>query len=180
MTPPPVIRVDSIPEEGLSMELPFAEDWLASVLADANMRVVNGTHSGAKIRLDADGSDVILSGSTRTHVMAECVACLEDVRLLVTEEFQRHLSPMASAKSRKANEEVELSSDELDVDYYADDAIELAHWLREEILLAAPVHPRHEGDCPRPLTVTSNPTNEGAIREIDPRFAPLMKLARKD
>jgi uncharacterized metal-binding protein YceD (DUF177 family) len=48
-------------------------------------------------------------------------------------------------------------------------------------MLAAPLHPRHEGDCPRPLTPPNVPTvNGGLEREIDPRLAPLMKLAKKE
>ncbi len=179
MTPPPSIRVETIPEEGLSLELPLDPAWLTSVLADAQMRPTPGTHGVARVRLDPSGRDVIVSGSLTASVTAECVACLEDVALPVEAEFTLVLSPAAQQKARRPHEEVELTSDELDADVYEDDTIDLSHWLREQVLLAAPVHPRHEGDCPRPLTPTT-PVDEGAGREIDPRLAPLMKLTKKE
>ncbi len=174
MSPPPTIRVDTIPEEGLSLKLALDVAWLAQVLGDAEMKPGEGPHS-ADLRLDLDGRDVIVSGTFATRVKASCVACLEDIELPVSAEFQLMLSPAASAKAHRAHEEVELTTGELDVDVYTDDAIDLSHWLREQILLEAPVHPRHEGDCPRPLHTTPSP-NGGSERAIDPRLAPLLKL----
>lgn len=179
MTSPPSIRIESIPEEGLQLELSLDTSWLTSVLADAQMAPAAGKHGVARVRLDLSEKDVIVSGSVKASLTAACVACLEDVTLPVEGEFTLVLSPASSQRARKPNEEVELTSDELDTDVYEDDTIQLSHWLREQILLAAPVHPRHEGDCPRPL-ITTAPTNGGTPREIDPRLAPLMKLTRKE
>jgi uncharacterized metal-binding protein YceD (DUF177 family) len=181
MSPPPSIRVDTIPEEGLPLELSLDDAWLAQVLTDANMRVTPATHGAARIRLDRADDDVIVSGTVKSVVTAECVACLEDVSLPVEAEFTLVLSPAASQKARRPNEEVELTSDELDTDLFENDTVDLSHWLREQLMLAAPLHPRHEGDCPRPLTPPNVPTvNGGLEREIDPRLAPLMKLAKKE
>ncbi len=179
MTPPPSIHVETIPEEGLSLELSLDGEWLSTVLADAQMRTVEGTHPKARLRLDRTDGDVIVSGSFTASALAECVACLEDVAVPVDGEFTLVLSPSSKQKGHKPHEEVELTSDELDADYYEGDAINLSHWLREQVLLAAPVHPRHEGDCPRPL-IPNAPKNGGTPREIDPRLAPLMKLTRKE
>lgn len=179
MTVPPSIRIETIPEEGLSLELPLDAAWLSTVLADASMRATPGVSSKARVRLDLSDKDVIFSGSVHVALTAECVACLEEVALTASDEFTLVLSPAASQRARRPNEEVELTADELDTDVYTDDTIDLSHWLREQILLAAPVHPRHEGDCPRPLSPTV-PVNGGTVREIDPRLAPLMKLAKKE
>lgn len=177
MQPPPTVTVDSIPEEGLPLTLALDPAWLAGVLADASMKPVEGTHAGAKLRLDRDGDDVTVSGTLKARVAAECVACLEPVELPIETEFQLHLSPAAKARPRRPGEEVELSPDELDADHYADGKVELAHWLREQLLLEAPVHPRHEGDCPHALIPTTTPVpNGGAERPVDPRLAPLLKL----
>lgn len=174
MTPPPSIRVENIPEEGLQLELALDAAWLARVLADADLKPAPGAHASARVRLDRDGRDVIVSGDLRARVTAPCVACLEDVELPVETEFQLVLSPAAGEKARK-HTEVELTSDELDTDVYADDTIDLSHWLREQLILEAPVHPRHEGDCPTPLR-PAQPENGAAERAIDPRLAPLKKL----
>lgn len=182
MQPPPTVTVDSIPEEGLSLALPLDPAWIASVLADASMKPAEGARAAAKLRLDRDGADVIVSGTVKARVVAECVACLEPVELPVETEFQLMLSPASKAPARRPGEEVELSPGELDADYYTDGQVDLAHWLREQLLLEAPVHPRHEGDCPRALAPTpdSPAPNGGAERPVDPRLAPLLKLRKPE
>lgn len=180
MNPPPTLHVESIPEdEGLSLDLALDKEWLEGVFADAAMRVAPGSRSTARVRLDKSGRDVTLSGEVAARVVATCVACLEEVELPIRSEFQLHLSPAKPHGAAKAHEEVELSPDELDADVFTDDKIELSHWLREQLLLEAPVHPRHEGDCPAPLHL---PPSTPAVREreIDPRLAPLLKLAKKE
>ncbi len=161
MQPPPSITVDSIPDDGLNLTLALDPAWLTEVLSDAGMKPVAGTHAGAQLRLDRDGKDVIVSGTLKARVAAECVACLEEVTFPVEGEFTLVLSPASSQKAHKPHEEVELTSDELDTDVYEDDTIKLSHWLREQILLAAPVHPRHEGDCPHALIPTAPLQNGG-------------------
>jgi uncharacterized metal-binding protein YceD (DUF177 family) len=180
MQPPPTVSVDTIPEEGTSLALALDSAWLSQVFADAAMRPVEGSRASAKLRLDRDGADVIVSGTVKARVAADCVACLEPVELPVETEFQLVLSPAAKAPARRPGEEVELSAGELDADFYTDGQVDLAHWLREQLLLEAPVHPRHEGDCPRALL--TNPTtpapNGGAERAVDPRLAPLLKFRK--
>jgi len=177
MQPPPAITVDSIPDDGLNLTLALDPAWLTEVLSDAGMKPVEGTHPGAQLRLDRDGSDVIVSGTLKVRVVADCVACLEPVELPIAAEFQLVLEPASKAKAHKPGEEVELSPSELDADYYTDGTIQLSHWVREQLLLEAPVHPRHEGDCPRALTLTPTPVqNGGGERPVDPRLAPLLKL----
>lgn len=175
MQPPPAITVDSIPDDGLNLTLALDPAWLTEVLSDAGMKPVAGTHAGAQLRLDRDGKDVIVSGTLKARVVAECVACLEPVELPIAAEFQLVLSPASAAKARKPGEEVELSPSELDADYYTDGTIQLSHWVREQLLLEAPVHPRHEGDCPHALTPTPVQIG-GGERPVDPRLAPLLKL----
>ncbi len=175
MKPPPTIRVDSIPEEGLTLDLALEPAWLAAVLSDAEMRPAEAPAGRASVRLDVDGRDVIVSGSFSLRVVGACVACLEDVELPVAASFQLVLSPAEAAAKRRPHEEVELTSDELDADLYEGGVIDLSHWLREQVLLEAPVHPRHEGDCPKALE-PPRAANGGAARDIDPRLAPLLKL----
>ena len=76
MSPPPTIRIDSIPEEGLSLELALDPAWLTQVLSDTEMTPADGAHV-AKLRLDLDGRDVIVSG-TVTKTMMPMIARLYD------------------------------------------------------------------------------------------------------
>jgi uncharacterized metal-binding protein YceD (DUF177 family) len=177
MSAPPVIHVDQVPEgEGLSLDLALEASWLASVLEGTELA---STGPGrARVRFDLDGRDVTLSGDFALRVHAECVACLKPVDLDVASEFQLQLEP-AGAKPAKGAlpDEVELTADELDVDHYEDGRIDLAHWLREQVLLEVPVHPRHPEECPEPLRVDAPAPNEPP--SVDPRLMPLLKFAQK-
>jgi uncharacterized metal-binding protein YceD (DUF177 family) len=180
MKSPPSIRVESIPEEGLTLTLALDTAWLASVLSAADMRPADDVHASARIRLDENRREVIVSGDVACTAIATCGACLEDMALALGSTFQLVLEPAEAKRPPAHPTDVELSASELDADVYDDGTIDLAHWLREQILLEAPVYPRHEGTCPRPLVSTTTPTHEGTTRSIDPRLAPLLTLSRKE
>jgi uncharacterized metal-binding protein YceD (DUF177 family) len=175
---PPVILFDRIPDEGLQQELVLDEAWLSEIFAETSLKTVPGVAGSASMRLDKDGRNVFLSGRFEATAQTECVACLEQVTLRLGADLVLHLEPAATGKPTKAiHEEVELSRDELDVDVYTDDRIDFAHWLREAILLEAPLHPRHEV-CPVKLEMpTAPPTARVAI---DPRLAPLARFIKKE
>jgi uncharacterized metal-binding protein YceD (DUF177 family) len=175
---PPVILLDRIPDDGLQQELVLDDAWLTEVLEDTGLMTIAGSPGSASVRLDRDERSVFLSGRFEVPVQADCVACLERLTLSLLADLSLHLEPAASAKAPKAtHEEVELSRDELDVDEYVDDRIDLAHWLREAILLEAPLHPRHEV-CPVALEMPSAPPSARDV--IDPRLAPLARFMKKE
>lgn len=179
MSPPPTLHRDQIPDDvGLDLELDFDPSWLGEVLSAAQLAPVPERAGGARVRLDRDGANVLLTGSFETAARGECVACLEPVDTALSGTFTLHLEPEAP-RTAKPGEEVELTEGELDVDTYDGERVVLADWLREQVLLEAPVHPRHEGACPHPLQVpvTKTPETAGAI---DPRLRPLLKLAKKE
>lgn len=177
MSAPPVINIDQIPPgEGLSLDLTLDPSWLATVLDGTEVSLSQGFTHRARVRLDLDGRDVIVSGDIALRVRAECVACLAPVDLDVGGEFQLLLEPAGKRAKPGAHDEVELSAGELDVDEYRDDRVDLAHWLREQVLLEVPPHPRHPEDCPEPLRVQTSAPPEPTV---DPRLMPLMKFAEK-
>lgn len=172
---PPILPVLSIPDDG--MELPVALDaaWLRGALEDTGFSPRGDGPTRVLVRLDRDKRDVVVSGHFDIALHATCVACLEPFDLRVEGDLQLVLEPKPKAPT-KAHEEIELKAAELDVDYYEDDQIDLGRWLREAILVEAPVHPRHEGQCPVPLTaVTDHPERDPG--DIDPRLLPLLKLS---
>ncbi len=162
------------------MVLPLEAEWLDLVLDGTDLRPELPARGTARVRLDLNGRDVLLTGDFEARVVATCVACLDDVGITLSSPFTLHLEPLPPAVnapgSARAPGDVELTRDELDVDYYTDHAIDLSHWLREQLLLEAPVHPRHEGDCPTALV--SPPIAADGQRPVDPRLAPLLAFVR--
>ena len=66
---------------------------------------------------------------------------------------------------------------DLDADHYENDRIELDRWVREQILLEAPVNPECPQGCAAPIQMPA--TEEKAERSVDPRLAPLQKFSKK-
>ncbi len=180
MKPPPTLKVERIPEEGLELEIPFDPAWLGEVLASAELAPAPGREGGARVRVDLDRRSVILSGRFDTAATATCVACLEPVEIALGAEFTLMLEPATPAvnvaQRGAAPDERELTPDELDVDTYEDGEVDLARWLREQVVLEAPVHPRHEGDCPTPLNAPHADHGAADAAADDPRLAPLRRL----
>lgn len=175
---PPIIHIDHIPDGGLQKEFTLDTAWLDEVLGSAEMTTAPGAVGRASLRLDLSERNVYLSGRFEVAAQATCVACLEPMPLPLAADVTLHLEPAATAKpGRGPHEEVELTRDELDVDVYTDDRVDLAHWLREAILLEAPLHPRHEV-CPAPIAMPAAPP--AAHDSVDPRLAPLARFLKKE
>ncbi len=193
MIAPPIIAVDTIPAEGLSLSVDLDPAWLGEVLEGTEV-VVAAAGPGvekpsARVRLDLDGRNALMTGDFRLDLTATCVACLEPFALRLAAPFTLHLTPEAPAinvvqRGKGPPPEVELSADELDLDTYHDGRIELGTWLREHILLEVPLHPRHEGECPVPLVAPDASTSSSLADSpqppgLDPRLAPLLSFVSK-
>ncbi len=172
----PVIHIDQIPDGGLQKELVLDPAWLDEVLGSAELTTFPGGKAHASLRLDRDERNVFLSGIVEASARATCVACLEPVDLALRASLKLNLEPAVAKPGRPAHDEVELTRDELDVDVYADDLIDLGYWLREALLLEAPLHPRHD-ECPVKIEMPAQPR---ATVSVDPRLAPLARLMKKE
>jgi len=193
MIAPPIVNVDTIPEEGLTLTVDFDSAWLSEVLEDTEVSVPTQgdgvVKPSARVRLDVDGRNVLLTGEFTLDLTAHCVACLDPFAMRLAAPFTLHLSPEAPAinvvhRGKGPPPEVELTADDLDADTYRDGRIELGPWLREQILLEVPLHPRHEGDCPNsevpPASSFSMPLDEAPQPPgLDPRLAPLLSFVSK-
>lgn len=124
--------------------------WLAEALGDTELSPVEGAHAAEVIgTLDVDasktGPDVLISARVRLRMASACVRCTEPVPLEFTEPFTRLLSPKAELEA-----ELELSADDLDVDWFAGETIDVEPYLREHLLLESPSHPVCEEGCADP------------------------------
>ena len=155
---PPVILFDRIPDDGLQQEVVLDEAWLTEVLTETGLMAVPGVAGSASVRLDKDGRNVFLSGRFEASAQADCVACLERVTLSLGADLVLHLEPAAA-------------------DMILIKGVLPAHWLREAILLEAPLHPRHEV-CPVKLEMPMAPPSARDV--IDPRLAPLARFIKKE
>ena len=153
----PVMR----PEVGAAMDLVVAETQ--QVLGDLSVEYVRGT-----LRLTRADRRVLVTGTLQTVVAAECVRCLAPLQLTLTLpiEEQFALSPV------------------VDPVYYIDEGggLNLLPPLREQILLALPIHLVCRPDCQGLCVDCGQNLNDGpcscGTENIDPRLAALKSLLR--
>ncbi|MFJ6747529.1 YceD family protein [Streptomyces sp. NPDC091266] len=113
---------------------------------------VIGVPEGAPIELDLrlesvmDG--VLVTGTGRATVKGECVRCLEPLERQLDADFQEMFSyPDADARNRTADSDDD-AEDEEDTLFLEDDLFDLEPVLRDAVVLALPLQPVCQDDCP--------------------------------
>lgn len=138
------VRVNDIPQEGLSLAGDIEPDTLSLSPSDARF---HGT-----IALTAEiarvGKELSVTGVLTGTPVRQCVRCLKDyeamLRLPFAVAYRRD-----DRLPRSPGEVVRVDPQEDDDVYlYVGDSVELAEMLREQIILATPMQPLCKTDCP--------------------------------
>jgi uncharacterized metal-binding protein YceD (DUF177 family) len=155
-----IVRVPDIPAEGLSVTDATA---LGSVYRDPAWRLLD-----VNVKLERDGSDVSQA----------CGRCLEPSPAEVTATLDVRLVPRPTTADN-----VELAPDDLDVDFYDRDEIDIGALIEAETTLALPMKPLCREGCLGLCRVCGGNRNvvqcECRERPPDPRLAALKDLASR-
>jgi uncharacterized protein len=165
-----IVRVPDIPTEGLSVTEVAA---LGPVYRDPTWRLHR-----IDLRLERDGVDVFVTGEISAAVSQACGRCLEPVPVEVTAPLDVRLIPrLGTADS------VELAADDLDVDFYDRDEIDLSAVIETETTLALPMKPLCRDGCRGLCPVCGGNRNlvQCSCQQPapDPRLAALKGLAAR-
>lgn len=166
-----IIRVSEIPEDGLAIEgvdgfpHPFHDPtWVLEALS---------------LFVDKDKDDVLVRGHLRARVPQTCGRCLEPFPFDLVARVDTRFSP----SPRIGEDEVELGPDDLEVDFYADDLLDLNRLIQTETELGLPMKPLCRADCHGLCSVCGGNRNVNpcscAVRLPDPRLAALKDLAER-
>jgi uncharacterized protein len=165
-----IVRVPDIPTEGLSVTDASA---LGEVYRDPAWRLLD-----VNLRLERDGLDVFVTGEVRAAVSQACGRCLEPSPSEVTATLDVRLVPRPSTADN-----VELAADDLDVDFYDKDLIDIGALIDAETTLALPMKPLCREGCLGLCRVCGGNRNvvkcECPERPPDPRLAALKDLASR-
>jgi uncharacterized protein len=163
-----IIRVSDIPEEGLQVE-----DRAAFRFADATWRL-----DSVSLAVTRDGDDVDVVGRIDATVPQTCGRCLEEYPATVQAAVDVRFAPRPAASHN-----AELGRDDLDVDFYDNDELDLGALVENETTLALPMKPLCREDCRGLCPVCGSNRNLGACacpaRTPDPRLAVLKDLAAR-
>ena len=165
-----IIKISDIPEEGLTIGRAALED---APFSDPTWRL-----EGLSLRLERDRVDVLAHGEIRATVPQVCSRCLEPFGARVTAGVDVRVVPRPAT-----GDNVELAADDLDVEFYEKDELDLNALVETETTLALPMKPLCRGDCLGLCPVCGGNRNVVACRcqdhAPDPRLAVLRDLAAR-
>ncbi|PYM08593.1 MAG: hypothetical protein DMD82_02215 [Candidatus Rokuibacteriota bacterium] len=166
-----LIRVSEIPAEGLSIQ---GVDVLPEPYHDSSWRLLR-----LSLFVEKDDADVFVRGQVEASVPQVCGRCLERFPLRVELPIDARFAP----KRVPGKEDVELASDDLEIDFYADDMLNLAQVVETETTLELPMKPLCREGCRGLCPVCGGNRNlvecACAVKPSDLRFAVLKDLAAR-
>jgi len=164
-----IIRVSEIEDDGLVVG--NAGEFVAP-FSDRSWRL-----DGVQLHVVRDGTDVVVTGTIAATVPVVCSRCLE--------EFRSEIHPVVDARyvPKLADHDVELGADDLDLDFYQNDELNLSALVETETSLALPMKPLCRPDCQGlcpACGVNLNTTRCTCERRApDPRLVLLRELAAR-
>ena len=133
-----ILRLEDIPPEGLSVEFQLDPQDPALEAFEVDRPL------SAQFGIKRVGPQVLVSGTVRCTIHMTCSRCLEDYPQQIDERVSIELRPFSFLGDR---EEIELSTDDLDVEFFKGDSLDLAHLLAEQLSLALPMKPLCSAEC---------------------------------
>ena len=182
-----VVSVDQIREGGLSLDQQLSETFLTHTLADVKdtgFRPVGAAQLHVTLRKTASG--VLVQGASEVTVHTACKRCLADVPLRLPVSFLLNLVPASSltagGEAAEGDEEKtehagSFDLERADEEVFDGKTIDLDPIVREQVLLALPMHAVCREDCQGLCGMCGQNLNEGscdcASQRVDPRLASL-------
>ena len=111
--------------------------------------VPEGAPVELELRLESVMEGVLVTGTARARVKGECVRCLEPLEQELEAEFQEMFSyPDADDRGRVTAEPADDAEEDEDMLFIEDGLFDLEPVLRDAVVLALPMQPVCQDDCP--------------------------------
>lgn len=171
------IAIKAIPETGLTVAVDLGPEWFSRWREeDSGLEFADARITG-QVSLSQHGQDILVRGSLSGQLELACGRCLEPFAAPVAIDFDLLLVPGPPGASP---EEEELSSTDLDLDYYTGEIVDLEGLLREQIILMLPLKPLCDeackGLCPQCGANLNRETCTCPTETVNSPFALLAKL----
>lgn len=166
-----LVYLEDILPEGIKVEIELDPDDPALKGLDI-MGPVKGS-----FQINKTGHQVLVRGKVKGEVQLTCARCLEDFNIEIDEKVDVELRPVIDLD--RAAQERELGSDDLDVEFFRGDALDVGHLAVEQISLAIPMKPLCREDCGGICPDCGADRTTGACGckpETDPRWSVLKDL----
>ena len=140
-----IIHTDELSESGKVYTFAVATSWLDEVMVDAGLRGVPGEVGEVRVTVHRIIDDVAVSGRVQASLIGTCVRCLEDMRVDADVKLSFSVSPRSAAK--QLPEELELTPEDLDREFYDGLNVILDDVVRENLILEVPMKPLCSESC---------------------------------
>ena len=172
------IELDKITEEGLTVDWKEDPASLASYLENfSQIDFLFETALEATATIRKVGQSVMVKGNLKALLRLPCGRCLEEFTVPLSSTFEVTLFP---AKETSSEEEIELTEDDMESNFYEGGEIHLSEIACEQIFLEIPYQPLCRDDCRGLCPICGkdlNRTQCGCRREeFETGFAVLKKL----
>jgi uncharacterized protein len=178
----------------LGRDFVFALDasWLKRVFDGTGVEGDASAGNGeVAVHAQRNGQEILVHGQARARLIAECGRCLKGLPVDVSAEIGALYAPAEAGTHKSAHEEVdpdEIDPEGPDLEQYTGDELFLDDLVRDHLLLELPLAPKCDKgwSCPN-LDIPDHMRSADGVHSsegfgehgVDPRLAPLMKLAKK-
>lgn len=170
------INVNTIPEEGMRLDIEKNSEWFSHLVADSDAYGFNLERLDFACVVRKIGDNVYIEGSIDVKGDIPCARCLEITELSVQSPFNCTFSPTPP----EWGDETELSAADLDFEYYEGEMIDLDEVVFEQVMLQIPMKPlcveACRGLCPHCGANLNRTTCNCQTEDVDERLAVLKKL----
>jgi uncharacterized protein len=163
------ILISDIPKEGLDV--------------DIQETIQSGTFSApvkARLRIEKVDAEIVVKGDMTAEITLQCSRCLNEFSRTTSVPVDVVYHPVEELKGKDYRE---ITSEELDSDFYSGEELDLLELLKEQVVLNIPMKPlctdACKGICPECGADLNIETCSCSIRNIDPRFEGLRKLFKE-
>jgi uncharacterized protein len=161
------LRIPDIPQEGLDLDI---EENIDSDIARSPVR--------ARLRIDKRGPEIMVKGDLMTEVNLSCSRCLKEFNARLTVPVDAVYHPLEELKDESHLNEVK--TEELDLDFYSGEELDLLDLMKEQVELNLPMKPLCDeacrGICPKCGADLNVKSCTCSVKDRDPRFESLKKL----
>lgn len=136
------IDLTNIPSEGKEFNFKFAQDRLKTDFEDERILGLDAPVS-ARIKIQPVGKKISIEGSISTSLLLQCDRCLEPYSWDLSNNFRifLSLSPLTGGI------DVELSEDDLNLEFIQGSFLEPEQVIQEQIILSLPMKTLCSPDC---------------------------------
>jgi len=172
------LKFDEIPEEGLDLKWKEEKASLLAYLKDLSRIDFDfGAPLQAEVKIGKASRLVLINGKIQTELRLQCVRCLKEFPYPLSTTFELTLQPLKEAPSE---EETELGSEEMELNFFEGGEIHLSEIACEQIFLEIPYQPLCQEGCKGLCPMCGKDLNLSACEcvkeELTSGFSSLKKL----